>query len=99
MIDYTNEYNKLCLMYFAEDGSYGNADDIVIIDTTEIDGHWQQVIENGYVYESKRPDFMRWYVENQTHDIAENDEHSCDVCDRWESGTEDEILEELEGED
>jgi hypothetical protein len=98
MIEYTNEYNRLNLMYFSEDGSYGSADDIVIIDTTEIDGHFQEVLDFGGVYETYRPDFMRWYVDNQGHDKLDNEDGSCDICDRWQSGTEDEIQEELEEE-
>jgi hypothetical protein len=98
MIEYTNAYDRLNLMFFSEDGSYGSADDIVIIDTTEIDGHFQDVIDNGDIHESERQDFMRWFVENQTHDKLEGEYGSCEICDRWKSGTEDEIQEELEEE-
>jgi len=99
MIEYTNEYNRLNLMFFSEDGSYGSADDIVIIDTTEIDGHFQEVLDFGDISETQRQDFMRWYVENQTHDKLEGEyDGSCGICDRWQSGTEDEIQEELEEE-
>lgn len=98
MIEYTNEYNRLNLMFFSEDGSYGSADDIVIIDTTEIDGHFQEVIDFGDIHETQRQDFMRWYVENQGHDKLESEYGSCEICDRWQNGTEDEIQEELEEE-
>lgn len=97
MIEYSNEYNKLNLMFFSEDGSWGSADDIVIIDTAEIDSHFVQVMEE--LSDSKRPDFMRWFVQNQTHDQLEGDYSACEICERWENGTEDEIISDLESED
>jgi hypothetical protein len=79
--------------YFSDDGSWGDASDVVIIDITELDGHFTEFIDE--LRDGQRPDFMRWYVENQTHDQWEGDA-ACEVCNLWESGTEDEILEELQ---
>jgi len=94
MIEYSNE-TKPDFMFFAGDGSWGDASDIVIVNVEELDGHFVEFMEELRDYQ--RPDFMRWYVENQTHDQMESNT-ACDVCERWESGTEDEILEELEEE-
>jgi ferritin len=82
--------------YFAGDGSWGDAEDIVVIDITELDGHFSEFLDE--LHDWQLPDFMRWYVENQTHDQWEGDT-ACRVCELWQSGTEDEILEELENED
>ena len=85
------------LMYFASDGSWGDASDIVVIDTTELDGHFGEFIDELSDWEI--PNFMRWYVENQTHDQIPNDNTACRVCTRWDEDiTEDEILEELDEE-
>jgi hypothetical protein len=81
-------------MYFAGDGSWGDASDVVIVDITELDGHFTEFIDE--LHDWQRPDFMRWYVENQGHDQWEGDT-ACRVCEQWDSGmNEDEILEELE---
>ena len=86
MIEYENQ-TKETLMYFSGDGSYGSADDIVIVDVIE------EISEYDY------PAFARWYVENQTHDQDPNDYTSCRVCELWQDGTETEILEMLENEE
>ena len=99
MIEYsadTDHKTERDIMYFAGDGSWGDASDVVIIDITELDGHFTEFIEELRDYQ--RPDFMRWYVENQTHDQWEGNS-ACEICDRWQSGTEDEIIEELEAEE
>ena len=95
MIEYENTI-KDGLMFFAGDGSWGDASDVVIVNVEELDGHFGDFIDELHDYQ--RPDFMRWYVENQTHDQMEGDT-ACQICELWESGTEDEILEELENED
>jgi hypothetical protein len=95
MIEYTNSTQE-GFMYFAGDGSWGDASDVAIINVQELDGHFTEFLDELKDYQI--PDFMRWYVDNQTHDQWEGDS-ACEVCDRWQSGTEDEILEELENED
>jgi hypothetical protein len=95
MIEYTNSTQE-GFMYFAGDGSWGDASDVVIVNVQELDGHFSEFIEE--LSDWQIPDFMRWYVDNQTHDQWAGDS-ACEVCDRWQSGTEDEILEELEGEE
>jgi gamma-glutamylcyclotransferase (GGCT)/AIG2-like uncharacterized protein YtfP len=82
--------------YFASEGSWGDASDIVVVDVTELDGHFTEVIDELHDYQL--PDFMRWYVENQTHDQQRSDYSACEVCACWESGTEDDIIEELDNE-
>ena len=98
MIDYsmnTDQTDGKWLMYFAADGSWGHADDIVIMDVTELDGHYTEVIE--CLSDWQLPDFMRWYAENNTHDQIRKNYSMCLVCEDWDTGkTEDEILETLE---
>lgn len=97
MIEYSEDGKpERDLMYFAGDGTWGDASDVVVIDITELDGHFTEFLDE--LHDWERPDFMRWYVENQTHDQREGNS-ACDVCDLWKSGTEDEILEDLESED
>jgi hypothetical protein len=96
MIEYghnTDYKTERDLIYFAGEGSWGDASDLVVVDVTELDGHFTEFI--GELRDWELPDFMRWYVDNQTHDQTEGDT-ACDVCYRWQSGTEDEIIEELE---
>ena len=95
MIEYDNTI-KVGVMFFAGDGSWGDASDLTVIDITELDGHFTEFIDELHDYQ--RPDFMRWYVENQTHDQLPQDS-SCEICNLWESGTEDEIQAELEEEE
>ena len=84
--------------YFSGDGSWGTTDDIVIVDVTELDSHFSEFIDE--VNDWQRPDFMRWYVDNQTHDQDEHSYTACRVCEQWDSGlTEDEIITELESEE
>ena len=100
MIEYSkteNEQPERFMMYFAGEGSWGDASDIVVIDVSEIDGHYTEMIDE--VADYKRPDFMRWYVDNQTHDQTIGEYTNCEICERWEDGTEDEIQEALEDED
>ena len=92
MIEYNNT-TKDYFMYFSGDGSWGDASDVVIVNVEELDGHFGDFIDE--LSDWQRPDYMRWYVENQTHDQTEGDT-ACDICYRWKSGTEDEILEEME---
>jgi hypothetical protein len=101
MIEYsvnTDQSIDRSLMYFAGDGSWGTADDIVLVDITELDGHFTEVIDE--LNEWQLPDFMRWYVDNQTHDQQQHSYTACRVCELWDSGmNENEILEDLENED
>jgi hypothetical protein len=97
MIEYNNTI-KEDLMYFAGDGSYGDASDLVIINVQELDGHFDDFLEE--VNEWQRPDFMRWYVDNQGHDQYPHTYTACQVCEHWNEGmNEDEIIEMLEGEE
>ena len=101
MIEYsvnTDQTLDRNLMYFAGDGSWGSADDIAVVDVTELDGHFVEFIDE--VNEWQRPDYVRWFVENQTHDQAPHSYTACRVCEHWnEEMTEDEIIEYLENEE
>jgi hypothetical protein len=97
MIEYSNNNPNRHYCYFAGEGSYGDASDIVVIDVAELDSHWASFIEE--VSDWQRPDFMRWFVDNQTHYQESNSYTDCQVCYQWNSGlTEDEIIAELESE-
>lgn len=64
-------------LYFSQDGSYGDATDIAIIDmATLADGHLTDMIE--CVNDFDRPDFARWFVAND-HE-QDGDEYDCAVC-------------------
>lgn len=96
MIEFTNTTREH-LMYFAGDGSWGDGSDIVIVDTTELDGHYVDMMDElGDYY---RSDFMRWYVDNQGHDQRQGEYTACEVCELWENGTEDEIIADLDSEE
>ena len=73
------------LMYFAGEGSWGSAEDIVVLDVTELDGHYTEVIET--LSDWQLPDFMRWYVDNQTHDQMRDDDNyvPCLICEQWDT--------------
>ena len=95
MIEYSNSTNPN-LMYVSGDGNWGGTDDIVILDLTELDTHILDVMESvAREYDFVR--FARWYAENQTHDQDPTEYTPCQVCEYWQSGTEEEILESLEG--
>ncbi len=96
MIEYTNSTQE-GFMFFAGEGSWGDASDVVIVNVQELDGHFTDVIDE--LSDWQLPNFMRWYVENQTHDQRTSDYSACDVCACWESGTEDDIIEELDSQD
>jgi hypothetical protein len=92
MIEYDNE-KKTTLMYFAGDGSWGETEDLLVMNVEELDSHFTEFLE--YMNEYLRPDFMRWYVDNQGHDKLRG-QMPCDICDNWQFGTEDEIIDMLE---
>jgi hypothetical protein len=92
VIQYSNN-DKDNLRYFSNDGAYGNALDIVVVDVSELDSHWSEMLEE--FYDWKLPSFMRWYVDNATHDQMPAPYLACQICEMWEQGTEDEIIEML----
>jgi len=98
MIEYSHDNPNHHYCYFAGEGSYGDASDIVIVDVSGLDSHWASFIEE--VNEWQRPSFMRWFVENQTHYQDEHSYTACRVCEKWDSGMyENDIIAELESEE
>lgn len=97
MIHFDNEGKTQHLMFFAGEGSWGDASDIVLVDAMEIDTHFTEVLDS--ISDWKRPAFMRWYVENQTHDQEMGDYENCIICSCWEDGTEDEIREMIDSQE
>ena len=85
--------NKQGFVYFSCDGSWGDASDILIINDTELDSHYVEMMDEIGDYD--RVNFMRWYVENQSHDQQQGDYTACEICERWQDGTEEEIQEDI----
>jgi len=95
MIEFSNIDPDLDLMYFSGDGTWGSADDIAIVKVIELDSHWAEMMDE--LPDHHRPDFMRWFVDNQCHDQQMGEYTNCVICEQWDSGlTEDEIQSELE---
>jgi len=64
-------------LYFSQDGSYGDATDIAIVDMdTLADGHLLDMID--MLNDWNRPDFVRWFVAND-HE-QDGVEYDCAVC-------------------
>jgi hypothetical protein len=91
--DNANARPERYYQYFSDDGSYGDASDIVVVDVTELDGHYAEVLDE--LHEYQLPDFMRWYVDNQSHDQQPEDYYACVICKHWQDGTEEEIQEDI----
>lgn len=94
MIWFDNNNENEYLMFFAGDGSYGEASDIVVVDYRTVSEHCIEFVE--FVSDWDRPAFMRWAMLNDTHEPTAENGAECEVCERWADGTEDEILAEME---
>ena len=100
MIEYSHDNPNNHYCYFSSEGSYGDASNIVVVDVSGLDSHWADVVEA--LKDWQRPDFMRWYVDNQCHYQEETDDFPCAICEQWQWNsdlTEDEIIERLKEEE
>lgn len=84
MIEYSNEGKDL--LYFAGEGSWGDASDIVIIDPkamTKEEAHFLEEVEGWSDWE--RPDFVRWNLRN-LHDPMPNEDNynACQICEYFD---------------
>lgn len=76
--------------YFAEDGNWGDASGLVVVDAAETDPHFIEVVDNGLSDSDRRP-FAEWFKNNDHK--AEPTETDwgisagvCSFCDHWENG-------------
>lgn len=73
--------------YFATDGSWGLAEDIVLVYEEDIDPHLFDLMDS--CYDSNRSKFVEWFKENDHEPTksARTDGFSnglCAICDGWE---------------
>jgi hypothetical protein len=73
-------------MFFATDGSYGDAEGIAIIETDELSDHFSDYAENISDYE--RTEWAEWFVDNN-HDSQTPDDpyEECHYCENYGIGT------------
>lgn len=68
-------------MYFADDGNWGGAGNIAIIDVESWDTHQIDYIDG--VSDWARPDFARWADKNvHEFEADSSNEYECVVCER-----------------
>lgn len=77
-------------MFFAEDGSWGSANGITILDTDGLDEHFDDYIECIGEYDLSA--WSAWFVDNN-HELPETDDSNgeCYYCDNFEVGSLSEI--------
>lgn len=68
-------------MYFAQDGNYGDAWDIAIIDGAKLDEHLFEEIDGVSDYD--RPKFARWFFENNHSPVYGDNDYDCLDCKSW----------------
>lgn len=102
MIEYSNEGRNL--MYFAGEGSWGDAGDIVIIDPdsfTEEEAHFIDGVEHWSDWQ--RPDFIRWNIRNLHEPMLGGYYGDCQICEMYDPDNRHltlvDILHELEEEE
>lgn len=76
--------------YFATDGNYGDADDLVVVEADDLDPHFLEVVDNG-ITDSERQPYAKWFQDNDHEPEPTDYEHGissglCSVCDHWENG-------------
>jgi hypothetical protein len=71
-------------MFFAEDGSWGSAEGITIIDTAGLDDHFDEYIES--VREYDLSEWAAWFVDNN-HPMPADSDGECYYCDSYELGS------------
>lgn len=71
-------------MFFAEDGSWGNADGITIIDTDGLDNHFDEYIDS--IREYDLAEWSAWFVKNNHAEPLEFD-GECQYCENFAIGS------------
>lgn len=68
-------------MYFAGDGSYGDAGNLVVVDLNAVkDLHFIDQLEQLDWSEEAYPDFVRWAVKNPHEPVRDSGDLECAVC-------------------
>ena len=65
-------------LYFADDGNYGDATDLVVVDLDTLDEHLTDSVET-YTTDNSRLAFVKWFMDND-HKALETDYEPCDLC-------------------
>lgn len=75
-------------MFFAEDGSWGSANNIAIVDTAGLSDHFDDYIEA--ISEYALADWARWFADNN-HEMPDDEDaknnYQCYYCENFEMGT------------
>lgn len=85
--------------YFAEDGNWGDANGLSIVDTDNLDDHFIEQVD--HIREYYRAEWADWFTRNN-HAFKDNGEDYgiCVYCELFEDGSLSEIEAELaDGED
>lgn len=64
--------------YFADDGNYGNAEGLLIVDGDKVDEHFGDSVID-FTTDNTRLDFARWFVANN-HEAVVGERVSCSIC-------------------
>lgn len=72
--------------YFAEDGNYGDAENITLVEDGQFDRHLFEVLEG--TTDNDRNTFVRWFIANPHFAISTTDLNGmsygvCSVCDKF----------------
>jgi hypothetical protein len=65
--------------YFAEDGNFGDADNILLVDDATLDNHFWEGLD--WSSDSDRLLFAKWFADNNHATDNSGSETSCSLCD------------------
>jgi hypothetical protein len=74
--------------YFADDGNWGDASGLIVIEEGSVENHFWEIVDN--CHDNDRNSFAFWF-KNNDHDPEETTEQYgfsggvCAVCDNWEN--------------
>jgi hypothetical protein len=75
--------------YFADDGNWGDASGLLIIETEMVDKHFWEVLES--TTDHDRNSFAAWFKSNDHDQEDTSNQYGfsggvCLTCDHWENG-------------
>jgi hypothetical protein len=65
--------------YFAEDGNFGDANDILLVDDENLDVHFWEGLD--WSADSDRLTFAKWFAGNNHKTDSKGTQTSCSLCD------------------
>jgi hypothetical protein len=65
--------------YFAEDGNFGDADNILLVDDDNLDAHFWEGLD--WSSDNDRLSFAKWFAGNDHETDNAGDQTSCSLCD------------------